>query len=271
MSEGGGGGGAERGSSIPGSHQIECWQHSQYHSTLIINAIWTYTCLFSCSVKLTSWYSLVISIFCTKASATIPHRKFSLCVFRTICVIFHLSQSGNWPRDLHRANRASDLHILRCGNWCVHSGFKLHFQNGGGRDGSGYEYYLHGFNIPGVYLASQEVHAELVVQETHSIYWALTTGPRAIHLHNRSLGPIPMQMIWIFHWYHHMCIFENPHKNIKSPLVIHNQIWYVTRYLHSRNTIIFRNNITRCQHFMESQLLKTITNSSAKWQVQSMK
>ena len=134
MREGGGGGGREEGggqgggSPILGSHQIECWQHSQYHSTLIINAIWTYTCLFSCNVKLTSWYSLVISIVCTKASATIPHRKFSLCVFRTICVIFYLSQSGNWPRDLHRANRASDLHILRCGNWCVHFGLSSIFK-----------------------------------------------------------------------------------------------------------------------------------------------
>ena len=191
---------AGRGSSIIGSHQIECWQHSQDHSTLIVNAIWTYTCTFSCNVKLTSWYSLVISIVSTKLR---PHRIFSLCVFRTICVILYRFQSGNWPWHLHMANRACDLHIPRNGTWCEYSGFKFHFQNRQGRDGSGYEYSLHGFNIPDVYLASQEVHAELVVQEPHSIYWALMTGPRAIHSHNRSLDPIPMQTIWIFHWHHH--------------------------------------------------------------------
>ena len=69
------------GSSIPGSHQIECWQHSQDHSILITNAIWTYTCIFSCNVKLASWYSLVISIVCYKSSATRPHRIFPCAYF----------------------------------------------------------------------------------------------------------------------------------------------------------------------------------------------
>ena len=43
-------------------------------------------------------------------------------------------------------------------------------------------------------------------------------------------------------------------KNLVSPLVIHNQVWYVTRDLHPKNTTMFGSDVTEKQYFKSSQV-----------------
>ena len=60
----------------------------------------------------------------------------------------------------------------------------------------------------------------------------------------------------IMRWY-----LKLRYENRVSPLIIHNQIWYVSRDLHQRNITVFASNVTGYQHFIRSQCWKPITNS----------